>query len=124
VVARAVRALGLDCDEVEEELAAVVAEEDIDGPVPVKAGQVAGITQTARAFAEGRELVRLELTIAVGAEPVGDSVKIEGEPNLELVIEGGTEGELATAWAVVNAVTSVVRAEPGVCTVLDLPVGR
>ena len=116
--------LGLDCDEVEEELSPVIAEEDLPGELPVKAGQVAGIYQQARGFAEGREVVRLELTIAVGAEPAGDVIRIEGEPGVELEVKGGYAGDLATAWAVVNAVPSVARAEPGLLTVLDLPTGR
>ncbi|MBS2030644.1 MAG: dihydrodipicolinate reductase [Deltaproteobacteria bacterium] len=116
--------LGLDCDEVEEELAPVIAEEDVPGVVPVKAGQVAGVYQSARGFSEGREVVRLELTIAAGAEPAGDHIHIEGEPNVDLRIEGGMPGEAATAWAVVNCVPSVVRSEPGLLTVLDLPSGR
>ena len=117
--------LGLDCDEVEEELAPVIAEEDVlDGAVKVKQGQVAGIYQQARGFSEGREVVRLELTIAVGAEPAGDVIRIEGEPKIELEVKGGVAGDVATAWAAVNAVPSVVRSEPGLLTVLDLPVGR
>jgi len=116
--------LGLDCDEVEEELSPVIAEENIDGVVPVKVGQVAGIYQQARGFADGREVVRLELTMAVGAEPVGDVIRIEGEPKVEVEVKGGYAGDQATAWAVVNAVPSVVRSEPGLLTVLDLPAGR
>lgn len=115
--------LGLDCDEVEEELAPVIAEEDVPGTA-VKNGLVAGIYQQARGFSEGREVVRLELTIAVGAEPAGDVIRIEGEPSVELEVKGGYPGDLATAWAVVNAVPSVVRSEPGLLTVLDLPTGR
>ena len=116
--------LGLDCDEVEEELAPVIAEEDVPGAIPVKAGQVAGVAQSARGFSEGREVIRLDLTIAAGAEPAGDVIRIEGEPNVELRIEGGMPGEAATAWAVVNCVPSVIRSEPGLLTVLDLPSGR
>jgi 4-hydroxy-tetrahydrodipicolinate reductase len=116
--------LGLDLDEVEEELSPVIAEEDAAGPVPVKAGQVAGIFQRARGFAEGREVVCLELTIAIGAGPSVDRIRLDADPPLELELKGGLPGDIATAWAVVNAVPSVVRAEPGLLTVLDLPAGR
>lgn len=116
--------LGLDCDEVEEELAPVIAEEDVPGERPLRAGQVAGIYQLARGFSEGREVMKLELTIALGADDPGDSIRIDGEPPVELQVKGGYPGALSTAWAVVNAVPSVVRAEPGLLTVLDLPAGR
>lgn len=115
--------LGLDCDEVEEELSPVIAEEDVPG-TPVRNGLVAGIYQQARGFSEGREVVRLELTIAVGAEPAGDVIRIEGEPSIELEVKGGYPGDQATAWNVVNAVPALVRSEPGLLTVLDLPAGR
>ena len=116
---------GLDVDEVEEELSPVVAEEDITGgTMTVKAGQVAGVFHRACGFAEGAEVVRLELTIAAGSEPAGDWLRIEGEPTIEIEVKGGYPGEQATAWAVVNAVPSVLECEPGLLTVLDLPAGR
>jgi 2,4-diaminopentanoate dehydrogenase len=117
--------VGLDVDEVEEELTPVIAEEDVTGgAVPVKAGQVAGVFQRACGFVDGTEVVRVELTIAAGAEPVGDRIRIQGEPAVELEVKGGYPGDQATAWAVVNAVPSVVDSEPGLLTVLDLPAGR
>lgn len=117
--------LGLDLDEVEEELLPVLADEDaLGGAVPVKAGQVAGIYQQARGFTEGREIINLELTIAVGATPATDRIRIDAEPNIEIEAKGGWPGDTATAWAVVNAVPSVVQSEPGLLTVLDLPAGR
>lgn len=117
--------LGLDCDDFEEEVYPVLAEEDITGGAfVVKAGRVAGIHQVAVGLAEGQEKVRLELTIALGAEEVGDVVRIEADPPLELRIPGGIAGDRATANLVVNAAPRVSRAEPGLLTVLELPAGR
>jgi 4-hydroxy-tetrahydrodipicolinate reductase len=117
--------LGLDCDDFEEEVYPVLAEEDISGGAfVVKAGRVAGIHQVAVGLAEGQEKVRLELTIALGAEEVGDVVRIEADPPLELRIPGGIAGDRATANLVVNAAPRVSRAEPGLLTVLELPAGR
>jgi 2,4-diaminopentanoate dehydrogenase len=117
--------LGLDCDEVEEELVPVIAEEEITGAaMPIPKGFVAGVFQRVRGFSEGREVICLEVTIAAGAENSGDRIRIDAEPPVELEIRGGIAGDLATAWAMVNAVPSVVRADPGLLTVLDLPTGR
>ena len=117
--------LGIDCDDFEEEIAPVVAEEDISGGAfAVKAGRVAGISQTAVGLDDGQERVRLELTIALGAEPQRDRVEIDADPRVELEIKGGVAGDRATANLLVNAAPRVAAAEPGLLTVLELPSGR
>jgi 4-hydroxy-tetrahydrodipicolinate reductase len=116
---------GIDCDDFEEEVSPVIAEEDITGGAfVVKAGKVAGIFQTAVGLADGQERVRLELTIAVGAEDPSDTITIDADPGMKLVIPGGTAGDRATANTVVNAAPRVKSAEPGLLTVLELPAGR
>lgn len=116
--------LGLAVDEVDEELVPLVAEEDaLDAAVPVRKGQVAGLSQTARVFADGREVVRLELTIAVGAEDPRDEVELDADPPVRVVVPGGLAGDAATAAAVVNAASAVTELR-GLVTVLDLPAGR
>lgn len=117
--------LGLDCDDFEEEVSPVFAEEDIEGGAfPVKKGQVAGVAQTVVGTEEGVERVRLELTIAVGADDPGDRIVLDAEPRVELEVRGGVAGDTATANAVVNAAPRVAAAEPGLLTVLELPAGR
>jgi hypothetical protein len=111
---------GLEFDEVDEELTPLLAEEDAHG---VKAGQVAGVQQVARAFAEGREVVRLELQFALGAEEPRDEVEIDADPPLRAVVPGGIPGEAATANAVVHAALAITERR-GLITVLDLPAGR
>jgi 2,4-diaminopentanoate dehydrogenase len=117
--------LGLDCDDFEEEIAPVVAEEDVTGGAfVVKAGRVAGISQTAVGLQDGQERVRLELTIALGAEPQRDRIVIDSDPRVVLEIQEGIAGDRATANLLVNAAPRVAAAEPGLLTVLELPSGR
>lgn len=117
--------LGLDCDDFEEELTPVFAEEDISGGAfPVKKGRVAGMHQIAVGLAEGQERVRLELSIAVGADNPGDVVELDADPPLKVSIAGGISGDQATANLVVNAAPRVSAAEPGLLTVLELPAAR
>jgi len=111
---------GLEVDEVEEELVPLLAEEDAHG---VKAGQVAGVQQVARAFSEGREVARLELIIALGVDHPRDEVEIDADPPLRAVVPGGIPGEAATVNAVVHAALAVTERH-GLITVLDLPAGR
>ncbi len=115
--------LGIDEYEVDEELVPLIAEEDAAGAVPVRRGEVAGIQQTARVFADGREVVRLELTIAVGAADPRDEVELDADPPVRVVVPGGIAGDGATANAVVNAIAAIVERQ-GLLTVLDLPAGR
>jgi hypothetical protein len=111
---------GLEFDEVDEELTPLLAEEDGHG---VRAGQVAGVQQVARAFSEGREVVRLELQFALGADHPREEVEIDADPPLRAVVPGGIPGEAATANAVVHAVLAITERR-GLITVLDLPAGR
>jgi 4-hydroxy-tetrahydrodipicolinate reductase len=114
---------GLDLDELEEEAEPVLASRDLAGPVPVRKGGIAGIRQVARGWQEGREVVRLEVVLAAGAEDPRDEVRIESDPPLRLLIPGGFPGEASTAWSVVHAAAAIPLLQ-GLVTVLDLPPGR
>lgn len=119
-------ALGVDAEELEEEVEPILAGQPVryEGG-EIAAGAVRGVHQIARAFVEERELVRLELEISVGAQEPGDSIHLDGEPPVELRIPGGLPGDAATAWAVVHAARLVGEGvEPGLLTVLDLPSAR
>lgn len=117
--------LGLDCDDYEEELTPVFADEDIaGGAFLVKKGQVAGMHQVAVALDDGQERVRLELTIALGADEPGDVIEIDADPKVKVLIPGGLPGDRATAHLVVNAAPRMTASQPGLLTVLELPAGR
>ena len=116
--------VGVEEYEVDEDIVPLVAEEDVAGPVPVRRGEVAGLHHVARVFAEGgREIVRLELTLAVGAEDPRDELVLDADPPLRLLVPGGIPGDEATAHAVVNAAAALVELR-GIVSVLDLPAGR
>jgi 4-hydroxy-tetrahydrodipicolinate reductase len=117
--------LGLDLEEYEEEVAPVIAHEDIPGGAfLVPRGRVAGVNQTVVGLVDGQERVRLELMLALGAEPPGDHIVIESNTRLSVEIPGGVPGDSATAQLVVHAAPRVASAESGLLTVLDLPAGR
>ena len=114
---------GLDLDELEEESEPVLAGRDLSGPVLVQKGGIAGIRQVARGWQDGREVIRLEVVLAVGAEDPRDEVFLEADPPLRLVVPGGFPGEASTAWSVVHAAAAIPLLQ-GLVTVLDLPPGR
>ncbi|HEX3905596.1 MAG TPA: dihydrodipicolinate reductase [Polyangia bacterium] len=111
--------LGWTFDEVRSTIGPVT--EPRDG---IDAGRVAGLRQSAIGLAGGRELVRLDLEMSVGAPEPHDRVVIEGDPPLDLLIRGGTHGDRATVGTVLNAIPAVIAAAPGLVTVLDLTLRR
>jgi len=114
---------GLDVDELEEGIEPILAANDLTGPVPVAKGTLAGIRQVARGWQDGREVIRIELVLAVAAEDPRDEVIIDADPPLRLIVPGGFPGEASTAWSVVHAAAAVPMLQ-GLVTVLDLPPGR
>jgi len=56
-----------------------------------------------------------------GVAETYDSVEIEGSPDLSMKIAGGIHGDVATASIVVNSISRVLQAAPGLHTMRDLP---
>jgi 4-hydroxy-tetrahydrodipicolinate reductase len=116
-------ALGWKLDRVEETVEPVIAEVDVESPfLKVENGRVAGLKQFGRGVVGNREAITLDLQIYVGAKEPTDSVVIEGVPPIDMTIKGGIHGDLATAAIVVNSIPKVLKAEPGLLTMKDLPV--
>lgn len=112
--------LGWRLDAYRETLDPVVAERATNtglGTVPT--GGVIGQRQTATGSAGGRELVRFDLEMSAGAEPV-DAIAIDGEPPVRQVIEGGINGDIGTEAVIVNLVPVVSAAAPGLLTMRDV----
>jgi 4-hydroxy-tetrahydrodipicolinate reductase len=107
--------LGLVLDDIRTTIDPVVA--DRPGIAP---GRVAGLRQSAVGVRGGREIVRLDLEMSVGAPDPHDAVLIEGDPPLDVVIRGGTHGDRGTVGTTLSAIPAVVAAAPGLKTILDL----
>ncbi len=115
--------LGLEFDEIKETIDPKVADAAVHTPyLKVKTGHVAGILHVAIGLNRGEEIVKLELQMYVGAERSVDSVRIVGEPPIELILAGGIFGDTATIARMVNAIPIVHGSQPGLFTAMDLPV--
>ena len=94
-------------------------------PLALAAGLLLGTPAAAQPKLPSiQERVRLELTIAAGADEPGDTIELDADPPVKLVIPGGVSGDRATANLVVNAAPRVTAAQPGLLTVLELPSAR
>jgi hypothetical protein len=114
--------LGFSVDDVSETINPIIAEEEVTTEFLVVArGQVAGVHQIGRGSAAGKEKIFMELKMYVGAKQPSDTIELKGEPDLSLVIPGGTHGDIATAAVVVNAIPAILAAPAGLRSSRDLP---
>jgi len=115
--------LGWELDEITESIEPVVAISRVKTNfVTVEPEQAAGVRQVGRGIRARDELITLEFEAYVGAPESYDAVYITGTPNLEVVIKGGTHGDVATAAITVNCVHRVMDAPAGLLTMKDLPI--
>ena len=115
------RAVGWNLEPVVETIEPVVAAERIETEsTTVEAGRVAGVLQVARGSVGGAEKVVLTFRAAIGQPAPRDRLLITGTPRIDLRIEGGVHGDLATCNVVVNSIPAVLAASPGLKTMLDL----
>lgn len=115
------RGLGFSLDKTAEVFTPLLAPSpttSVVGAVP--SGRVRGIHQIARGYRQAREVITLELTIAVDEPNPRDTIDIVGEPPIHF--EGELPGDQCTVAAVLSAISVVVSMAPGLRTVLDLPV--
>jgi 4-hydroxy-tetrahydrodipicolinate reductase len=118
-------ALGFELDDIACTLEPVVSDRKIQTEfLEVKADAPAGIRNIGVGKSRGVERVRLDLAMYVGAREPRDTISLQGDPSLELVIPGGTPGDPATAAILLNTLPRVVQAQPGLLTVLDIPPAR
>jgi 4-hydroxy-tetrahydrodipicolinate reductase len=114
--------LGWSLDDITENLEPIITETEVRSElITVKPGQVAGVRQVGRGFKATEEVITLDFQAALGAKESYDAVYITGIPNMKVVIEGGTNGDIATAAIVVNSIPRVMEAPPGLITMKDLP---
>ena len=104
---------------------AVVADHDIRTQhLAVKKGQTCGLHQHAAATVNGRVCLTLDLRMYLDAPNPHDAVQVEGDPPLDVVINGGVAGDQATVAALVNTAPRLLNAPAGLLLVTDLPVPR
>lgn len=69
---------------------------------------------------EGEERIVLKLAMFVGAPDPHDRVMLVGDPTLDVLVAGGTQGDRGTIGALVNGLARLPRAARGLVTVADL----
>ncbi len=115
--------LGWELDDITETIEPVIAKTEVRSDfITIAPGQAAGVKQVGYGWQDGKKLVTLDFQAYIGAGESYDAVYITGTPNMEVIIRGGTHGDIATAAMVVNSITRVLDASPGLIAMKDLPV--
>lgn len=115
--------LGWKITELVEIGKAVVASHDIrTRHVEVKKGLCCGLHQRAEAKVDGEVRLTLDLKMYLDAPNPHDACQIEGEPPLNLLVQGGVAGDAATVASLVNAAPRVLKAPPGLLLMTDIAV--
>ncbi len=115
-------ALGWDLGRVEDHIEPVLAESPVectDGLIA--AGFARGVEQTGLGFVNEREVIHLTFRAAVGEPECFERIRLDADPPVDMRIEGGINGDSATAAVVVNTVEAITRSRPGLRTMIEMP---
>ena len=115
--------LGWELQNIEETLTPVVAEgniETVNGVV--ERGRLAGIQQIGKGYVRGEEKITLIFRASLGEKDPKDFIEIRGVPHVVSTVEVGVNGDIATGAIILNAISRIVDASPGLRTMIDMPI--
>ena len=121
--------LGLKVNSFAQDMTPIVTDVDRKSPYGfAAAGSCAGVAMTADAVLSNGMKVRMEHPQQIEPEQVGvktgDYVIIEGTPSVNMLNSPEVEGGLGTIAMCVNMIPQVINADPGLKTMIDLPIPR
>ena len=113
--------MGWQATDITETGDAVIADHDIRTQfLEVKKGLTCGLHQRAEAKVNGKVNLVLDIKMYLDAKNPHDAIQIEGEPSLDVIINGGVAGDHATVAALVNTARRILQAKPGLLLMSDL----
>ncbi|WP_430882669.1 2,4-diaminopentanoate dehydrogenase [Fusibacter sp. JL216-2] len=122
-------AIGWDVEKFEQQMKPIVTSVDRKSPYGfAAAGNVAGVNMTGQGYVDGE--VKIDMIHPQQIEPemegtyTGDYVTIKGTPEVNLKTSPEVEGGLGTIAMCVNMIPQVINADPGLKTMIDLPLPR
>jgi len=114
-------ALGWELTKTEDIIEPVIATERVVTPdLTIEPGFALGVNQTGRGFIGEREVISLLFRAAIGEKDPRDRIIVNGEPSIDSTIKGGINGDIGTCSITVNAVPAVIKARPGLRTMIDI----
>ncbi len=114
--------LGWKLTKTEDIITPVIADKEIKtDAMTIPVGFATGVDQIGRGWVGDEEKITLHFKAAVGEADSFDRVEIKGEPDIISTIAGGVNGDVATCAITINAVKQILRVQPGLKTMLDMP---
>lgn len=122
-------AIGWPVQKIEQQMKPIVTTVDRKSPYGfAAAGNVAGVNMTGQGYVDGKPLIDMihpqQIEPEMEGTYTGDYVTIKGTPEVNACIKPEVEGGLGTIAMCVNMIPQVINADPGLQTMLDLPVPR
>ena len=122
-------AIGWKVDDIKTQMKPIVTTVDRKSPHGfAAAGNVAGVNMTGQGYVDGE--VKINMIHPQQIEPemegtfTGDYITLKGSPEVNMNIKPEVEGGLGTIAMCVNMIPQIINADPGLQTMLDLPVPR
>ncbi len=101
----------------------VILDRDVaSDAIKVPKGNNAGTKQMAYGVKGGKPVITMDFRAYIGAPEEFDSVDIEGVPPIHQKISPCVHGDHGTIAMTTNMIPLVINAEPGLKTMVDLPV--
>lgn len=122
-------AVGWNVEKIETQMKPIKTDVDRTSPHGfAAAGNVAGVNMTGQGFVKGQPIINMIHPQQIEPEQVGvhtgDYITLKGTPEVNMAITPEVEGGLGTIAMCVNMIPQVINADPGLQTMLDLPVPR
>ena len=113
--------LGWILDRTEDVVDPVLAERQVvTKNRTIEPGKALGVNQIGRAYVDSKEVITLVFRASIGEPDPRDRIVIEGNPDIDMAISKGINGDTATCAIIVNSIPIVIQAQPGLRTMADI----
>ena len=121
--------LGLEVDGFQQQMKPIVTTIDRKSPYGfAAAGHLAGVNMTGQGLKGGEVIIDMihpqQIEPEMEDTHTGDYITLEGDPRIEMSITPEINGGVGTIAMCINCIPQVINADPGVITMLDIPVPR
>lgn len=113
--------LGWILDRTEDVVNPVLAEKPVvTENLTIEPGKALGVNQIGRAYVNSKEVITLVFRASIGEPEPRDRIFIQGNPDIDMAINRGVNGDTATCAIIVNAIPTVIQSQPGLRTMADI----
>jgi 4-hydroxy-tetrahydrodipicolinate reductase len=128
-VAMIAEGIGLEVDEFKQQMKPIITDVDRQSEHGfAKAGHLAGVNMTGQGLKNGEVIINMfhpqQIEPQLGGVATGDYITLTGSPGVQMSINPEISGGLGTIAMAINCIPHVINADPGLITMLDIPVPR